>query len=119
MPPPSSSSSVYIWVTKFFGGITATIDILESETAESDTEKIETNVIDSYELLSDPEDQELFYDYLIANLKMYFNKFEEELSPEVPEPTNKAYDMAQQDKDDQTQEPGEMSAPDDAIELDI
>jgi|TARA_B100000282_G_scaffold88509_1_gene61865 hypothetical protein len=81
--------------------------------------KIETNVIDSYELLSDPEDQELFYDYLIANLKMYFNKFEEELSPEVPEPTNKAYDMAQQDKDDQTQEPGEMSAPDDAIELDI
>ena len=77
--------------------------------------KIETNVIDSYELLSDPEDQELFYDYLIANLKMYFNKFEEELAPGVPEPSNKAYDMAQQDKDMQTQEPGET----DALELDI
>ena len=59
--------------------------------------KIETNVIDAYELLSDPEDQELFYDYLIANLKLYFNKFEEELAPEVPEPSNKAYDMAQSD----------------------
>jgi hypothetical protein len=59
--------------------------------------KIETNVIDAYELLSDPEDQELFYDYLIANLKLYFNKFEEELAPEVPEPSNKAYDMAQTD----------------------
>ena len=81
--------------------------------------KIETNVIDSYELLSDPEDQELFYDYLIANLKMYFNKFEEELSPEVPEPTNKAYDMAQADKDSQTQEPGETPQDDTAIELDI
>ena len=77
--------------------------------------KIETNVIDSYELLSDPEDQELFYDYLIANLKMYFNKFEEELSPDVPEPTNQAYSMAQKDKDVQTQEPGD-EAP---LELDI
>ena len=56
--------------------------------------KIESSVIDSYELLSDPEDQELFYDYLIANLKLYFNKFEEELASAVEEPTNQAYDMA-------------------------
>lgn len=56
--------------------------------------KIETSVIDSYELLSDPEDQELFYDYLIANLKLYFNKFEDELSGGVEEPTNQAYDDA-------------------------
>ena len=39
--------------------------------------KIETNIIDAYELLSNPEDQELFYDYLIANLKLYFKKFEQ------------------------------------------
>ena len=38
--------------------------------------KIESSVIDSYELLSNPEDQEVFYDYLIANLKLYFDKFE-------------------------------------------
>ena len=36
-----------------------------------------------------PEDQELFYDYLIANLKLYFDKFEEELSGSLDEPTNK------------------------------
>ena len=77
--------------------------------------KIETNVIDSYELLSDPEDQELFYDYLIANLKLYFNKFEEELAPEIPEPSNKAYDMAQQGQDAQTTIPGDS----DTLELDI
>ena len=56
--------------------------------------KIETSIIDSYELLSNPEDQELFYDYLIANAKLYFDKFEGELSPDVSEPTNQAYDMA-------------------------
>ena len=56
--------------------------------------KIETAIIDSYELLSDPEDQELFYDYLIANLKLYFNKFEDELAGSVAEPSNQAYDDA-------------------------
>jgi len=56
--------------------------------------KIETSIIDSYELLGDPEDQELFYDYLIANLKLYFDKFEEELAGSVEEPTNQAYDDA-------------------------
>ena len=56
--------------------------------------KIESSILDAYELLSDPEDQELFYDYLIANLKLYFEKFEEELANQVDEPTNQAYDMA-------------------------
>ena len=56
--------------------------------------KIESNIIDSYELLSNPEDQELFYDYLIANTKLYFDKFETELAGSVEEPTNQAYDMA-------------------------
>jgi hypothetical protein len=59
--------------------------------------KIQTSVIDSYELLSNPEDQELFYDYLIANLKLYFDKFEGELATNVEEPTNQAYqDAAEQ-----------------------
>tara|TARA_B100001123_G_scaffold74689_3_gene84200 strand:+ start:17271 stop:18029 length:759 start_codon:yes stop_codon:yes gene_type:complete len=65
--------------------------------AYSSFKKIETSVIDSYELLSNPEDQELFYDYLIANLKLYFDKFEDELDPSVSEPTNQAYDMAAED----------------------
>jgi hypothetical protein len=59
--------------------------------------KIESSVIDSYELLSDAEDQELFYDYLIANLKLYFDKFEGELSHAVDEPTNQAYDTAKEE----------------------
>jgi len=70
--------------------------------AYSSFKKIETNIIDSYELLSNDEDQELFYDYLIANAKLYFDKFESELDPNVEEPTNKAYDMAKQNLDEPT-----------------
>ena len=62
--------------------------------------KIESAIIDSYELLSNEEDQELFYDYLIANIKLYFDKFEAELADSVSEPTNQAYDMAKADEGD-------------------
>ncbi len=58
--------------------------------------KIENNIIDAYELLANPEDQELFFDYLLANVKMYFDKFENELDPDAVEPSNKAYDQAKQ-----------------------
>ena len=60
--------------------------------------KVENSIIDSYELLSNPEDQELFYDYLIANLKLYFDKFEGELAGKVDEPSNQAYDTAKQEE---------------------
>jgi len=67
--------------------------------AYSSFKKIESNIIDSYELLSDEEDKELFHDYLIANVKLYFDKFEDELI-QVDEPTNQAYkDASGQDSD--------------------
>jgi len=75
--------------------------------------KIETSIIDSYELLSNPEDQELFYDYLIANAKLYFDKFEGELSPEVEEPTNQAYDMAKDQSDI------DSAPPEDELEIEL
>ena len=60
--------------------------------------KVEGPIIDAYELLSNAEDQELFYDYLIANLKLYFDKFESELSASVEEPTNQAYETAKEEE---------------------
>ena len=75
--------------------------------------KIEGNIIDSYELLSDDEDQELFYDYLIANLKLYFDKFEGELTASVEEPTNQAYNMAK------SEETGGVEADTDDLELEL
>jgi len=55
-------------------------------------EKIEKQILDAYELLSDEEDKQLFYDYLITNLKLYFDKFEDELSSSLPEPTTDEYE---------------------------
>ena len=59
--------------------------------------KIESQIIDAYDLLSNAEDQELFFDYLVANLKLYFDKFENEIQPDVEEPTNQAYDSAKEE----------------------
>jgi hypothetical protein len=49
-------------------------------------DKIEKNILDSYSILSDNEDQKVFYDYLLTNLKLYFDKFESEISTSVKEP---------------------------------
>ena len=48
-------------------------------------DRIETNIVDSYRKLS-IKDRELFCDYLMANLKLYFDKFEDELATVVDEP---------------------------------
>lgn len=54
-------------------------------------DQVETAVVDSYQVLSNPQDRELFYDYLITNLKLYFDKFEEELAAGVQEPESEIY----------------------------
>tara|TARA_S200002703_G_scaffold68108_1_gene59196 strand:+ start:450 stop:1211 length:762 start_codon:yes stop_codon:yes gene_type:complete len=67
--------------------------------AYSSFKKVETSIIDSFELLSATEDKELFHDYLIANVKLYFDKFETELAGTVEEPTNQAYNTAASGED--------------------
>ena len=54
--------------------------------------KIRQNIVDSYDVLGDDEDREIFYDYLITNVKLYFDRFENELAPMVNEPTTPEYD---------------------------
>ena len=59
-------------------------------------QKVEKNIIDSYGILSNEKDRSLFYDYLIANLKLYFDKFDDELSNSVSEPGSDIYDDQKQ-----------------------
>ena len=101
-----------------FGSGLETHDETGRNMAYQTFKKLDTNIIDSYELLSDPEDQELFYDYLIANLKLYFDKFEGELADTVEEPTNQAYDIAK-DNADLSGEPTPEEAGGEDIELDF
>ena len=56
--------------------------------------KISQYILDAYDSLANPKDKETFYDYLITNTKLYFDKFEKELSTSVDEPTTPEYDQA-------------------------
>tara|TARA_Y100001973_G_scaffold92277_1_gene141810 strand:+ start:2118 stop:5135 length:3018 start_codon:yes stop_codon:yes gene_type:complete len=56
-------------------------------------QKIEKSIQDSYALLGDEKDQDLFRDYLLTNLKLYFDKFEDELGQGgLDEPTTPEYE---------------------------
>ena len=59
--------------------------------------KIESNIVDSYDLIANEEDRALFYDYLLTNLKLYFDKFEDELAGNLQEPTTPEYEKAKED----------------------
>ena len=62
------------------------------DVAFSAFKRVEANIVDSWEILSDDRDKELFFDYLITNLKLYFDKFEDELQTNLPEPTTPEYE---------------------------
>jgi hypothetical protein len=61
-------------------------------------EKIEKQILDTYDTLSDTDDLETFKDYLITNLKLYFDKWEKELG-EVIEPTTDEYEKEKSEMD--------------------
>ena len=73
---------------------------IEEEEAANDTgsklaaqsfDAMEKQTLEAYNTLSDEEDQTTFKDYLITNLKLYFDKWEKELS-DVVEPTTDEYE---------------------------
>tara|TARA_R100001463_G_scaffold131790_1_gene192038 strand:+ start:609 stop:1304 length:696 start_codon:yes stop_codon:yes gene_type:complete len=48
--------------------------------------KVETQVVDAYKTLHNPDDIKSFYDGLLMNLDLYFQKFEDEMAPTVEKP---------------------------------
>ena len=56
--------------------------------------KISQYVLDAYDLLSNAKDKEVFVDYMLTNLKLYFDKFEGELQKSVQEPESIDYKKA-------------------------
>ena len=70
--------------------------------------KIEQNILDSYELLDNEKDAKIFYDYLLTNVKLYFDKFEDELSGSVPDITTPEYEEAQEDAEEEPIEDTEL-----------
>lgn len=60
--------------------------------AELTFKKVSQQILDAYDLLSNSQDRTLFHDYLLTNLKLYFDKFENELKNTVHEPTTPEYE---------------------------
>tara|TARA_B100000214_G_scaffold90477_1_gene62483 strand:- start:5113 stop:5940 length:828 start_codon:yes stop_codon:yes gene_type:complete len=55
--------------------------------------QIENVIKKTYNGLFDQNDRDIYADYLITNLQLYFDEFEEELQAVVPEPNNPDYDQ--------------------------
>jgi len=55
--------------------------------------KIENQIVDAFVFMGNEEDQEIFYDYLITNVKLYFDEFEDELNKKLAEPTTDTYEQ--------------------------
>ena len=79
-----------------------------SNFAQATFDKIETQIVDAYSLLSNEEDQSLFEEYLLTNLKLYFDKFEDELKTSIAEPTTDEYEEESEAQEETEEEELEL-----------
>lgn len=89
--------------------------------------QVEKQIVDAYDMLADEEDEKMFYDYLLTNMLLYFDKFEDEIKTEVPATTTPEYEeeknkeKASDTSDDQSDEDADTDTAEDepAAEDDI
>ena len=61
-------------------------DLTGRDKAYETFNKVETQIVDAYKTLHNPQDIKAFYDGLLMNLDLYFKKFEDEIQPSVEAP---------------------------------
>jgi len=69
--------------------------------AFTDFQDIEKNILTAFDDLDNPEDTAMFEEYLIKNLALYFDKFENELQTNVEEPAAAADAVANMGGDEE------------------
>ena len=69
--------------------------------------KVEKQIVDAFDMLADEEDKKLFYDYLVTNLLLYFDKFEDELQPSLPDTVTPEYEEASEESENESEEDSE------------
>ena len=79
-----------------FGGGLEGMDETGRNHAYTSYRKISQYILDAYDSLANPKDKKTFLDYLVTNIKLYFDKFEDELQKSVDEPSTPEYDQAKQ-----------------------
>jgi len=77
-----------------FGGGLEGMDETGRNHAYTSFRKVSQYILDAYDSLANMDDKEIFVDYLITNLKLYFDKFETEMQTTVEEPTTQSYEDA-------------------------
>ena len=85
-----------------------------SKLAAQSFDATEKQIAETYSTLSEEEDQTTFKDYLITNLKLYFDKWEKELG-DVVEPTTDEYETEKEEPE--TEESGEELGGEEELEL--
>jgi cobalamin biosynthesis protein CobT len=76
---------------EFSGGL-SDLDETGRNMAFTTFKKVSQYILDAYDMLANVEDKKIFVDYLITNMKLYFDKFEDEIQKEVSEPSTNQYD---------------------------
>ena len=65
---------------------------------------IEKQIVDAYTMLGNDDDKKVFYDYLLTNLMLYFDKFEDELQETLPQTTTPEYEEAKEEEEAEGEE---------------
>jgi len=72
------------------------MDTTGMEMAQRTFPKIQKQIADGYAMLSLASDKEEFADFMVANLKLYFDQFDQESETELGEPTSPEYEKAKE-----------------------
>tara|TARA_R110000851_G_scaffold315887_2_gene478687 strand:+ start:4761 stop:5543 length:783 start_codon:yes stop_codon:yes gene_type:complete len=75
-----------------FGDEDPSLDETGRNMAFTTFKKISQYILDAYDMLANAEDKKIFVDYLVTNMKLYFDKFEQEIQKDVTEPSTQQYD---------------------------
>jgi hypothetical protein len=78
--------------------------------------KVEKQIVDAYDMLADEEDQQIFYDYLLTNVLLYFDKFEDELQSQLPDITTPEYEKEKDEEGPTDKKPEDSEDTDSASE---
>jgi len=85
--------------------------------AAASFKKVENQIVDAYDMLADDEDKEVFYDYLLTNLLLYFDKFEDELQPESADTTTPEYEEEVAAEEEETDASVDLEEPSETAEI--
>ena len=76
--------------------------------AQASYKRVEKQIVDAYDMLADEEDKDVFYDYLITNMLLYFDKFEDELQNDLAPVSTPEYEQEKEDPMDDTEKGVDM-----------